>query len=280
MTARASVADNAGLALWAGDRRGAADVPDVDAWLENGDSARPGTLAAMATAAAPIGVTTGLCMRETGPPGRTESFGKYTVSAWQTLTRNLSRHSREATADVSSALRFRPAQQRLYLLDCVVDLHFELALPQLGGRGARIPGDPVVDPRRGRRGVGIRGFASTSSSPAGDRIADGGLDELLPDPSLVAAQVEHFRGVRDGGMAAGGQVLRLQVGIEVRLPLRIHVVAIEDVDALRRILRVELRRGIAIDVRLPPAVIAHEDHVLEAGDDRLLADALENRAEQ
>src|SRR4029078_9121995 len=92
MTARASVADNAGLALWAGDRRGAADVPDVDEWLENGDSAPRGTVAAMATAAvtaaAPKRVTTGLCMRETGPPGRTESFGKYTVSAWQTLTRN------------------------------------------------------------------------------------------------------------------------------------------------------------------------------------------------
>jgi hypothetical protein len=67
------VADNAGLALWAGDSRARADTPDVDEWLANGDSARPGTVAAMATAAvtaaAPKRVTTGLCMRETGPPG-------------------------------------------------------------------------------------------------------------------------------------------------------------------------------------------------------------------
>src|SRR4029079_9914933 len=91
MTARASTADSAGLALWTGDSRARAAVPEVDEWLEKGDSARPGTVAAMATAAGPAGapergagpamaaaavtaaspkrVTTGLCMRETGLPG-------------------------------------------------------------------------------------------------------------------------------------------------------------------------------------------------------------------
>ena len=122
MTARASGAERTAAGECAGEGRKGVE----------GDAARPLCVAATATtavtAATPKRVTTGLCMRETGPPGGKDASESIRSAGGKRL--------HEAAG---SALRFRRGQQSLYLLDCVVDLHVELALPQFDGRCAGRP---------------------------------------------------------------------------------------------------------------------------------------------
>src|SRR5262245_36991588 len=157
-----------------------------------------------------------------------------------------------AYANRGLALRLLGRQELLDLPHRVVDLHVELILAEFGGRRPGVPRDPVVDPRR----------IAAPAPP--DRVAKRRADELFPDPPLVAAEVEHLGRVDDRRVAARREALRLQVLVEVRHPFRIHVVAVIDVDPLRRVLVVELLRRVTVDVRLAAAVIAHQDDVLEA----------------
>ena len=76
---------------------------------------------------------------------------------------------------------------------------------------------------------------------------------------------------------------RIAVGLEpplhVALRLRVDIVAEVDVHAFRCVLLVELPGNRGEHLRLSAAVVAHENDVLEAGDDRLLGDLGEHLTE-
>src|SRR5207248_802262 len=116
----------------------------------------------------------------------------------------------------------------------VVDLHVELALAEFGARAPSVAGDAVVDPRRSVR-IGLAASAA-SLSRLGRRIADRGLDEIFSDPALVAAEVQHLRRIRDARMRAARVAVLGEPLVEIILPLPVHLVAVDDADALRRIL--------------------------------------------
>src|SRR5262245_56996752 len=87
--------------------------------------------------------------------------------------------------------------ETLNLLDRVIDFHLELPLAQGRGRSARVAGDAVVLARRRRV---LRSAASCAGRR--HRIACSGRDQLLADPTLIAAQIEHRRGVGNAGVRA------------------------------------------------------------------------------
>ena len=143
-------------------------------------------------------------------------------------------------------------------------------LPSAAVERRASPRDAVV---LARRRVGI-GCAAALAARARRRngIAFGRRDQFLADPALVAAEIQHRRRVGDAGVRAARVAVRDQPVVEVVLRLRVDLVAEVDVLALRRVLRVELLGDLGEDRRLTAAVVAHDHHVLEAGDDRLLGD--------
>ena len=126
------------------------------------------------------------------------------------------------------------------------------ALTRCDGSALRLlrpPGAAESAARRTRsscRTPACPGSAVERRRIAGDAVArarrcggrDGGLDQLLAHPALVAAEIQHLGRVGDAGVrAAPDSRSRLQPLVEVALRLGVDLVAVVDVDALRRVLR-------------------------------------------
>src|SRR5581483_11418597 len=168
-------------------------------------------------------------------------------------------------------------QEALNLFHGVVDLDVERHLAERRGRAAGVAGDAVV---LARRRVRIVRAAAAALAGRWYRVAFRRRDQLFAHPALVAAEVEHRRRVGDAGVRARRVTVIDEPLVEIALRFRVDLVAEVHVLSLRRVLRVHLLGGRLVGRRLAAAVIAHQDHVLEAGRHRLIGDALEDRLQQ
>src|SRR6185436_12361510 len=127
-------------------------------------------------------------------------------------------------------LRLR-RQESLDLLHRVVDLDVERALAERGGRAARVAGDAVVLARR-RVGIGALTTALAAGAGRRNRIALRRRNQVLADPALVAAEIEHRRRIGNPCVRASRVAVLHEPFVEVVLRLLVDLVAEVDVDAL------------------------------------------------
>jgi hypothetical protein len=78
----------------------------------------------------------------------------------------------------------------------------------------------------------------------------------LADPRL-ATEIQHFRGVGNGGVRAVRVAARLKPIVEVVLRCRIDLITVVHVNALRRVSVVQFPRHVAIPSGWPPPWSAH-----------------------
>src|SRR5579862_8145215 len=102
-------------------------------------------------------------------------------------------------------------------------------------------------------------------------------DQISAHPCAVLVEIHHLRGVRNATVEAEWIAVLRQVPIERIIGGPMDLVTIEHTSSVAR---VELLGDLLVDLRLAASVIAHQNHVAETVEDRLLRDALEHGSEQ
>ncbi len=139
-------------------------------------------------------------------------------------------------------------------------------LAQFDGGGAAVPLNAVVF---AGRGVGVSLTTASATAPtagAGRRhwVAEGVLDKVFADPAFIAAEVQHFRGIGDAGMAGYRQIVGSQVFVEVAVGGGVDTGRRKLLSCLPRCVFGRQCFGDFGQLLLTAAMIAHQHHILEA----------------
>src|SRR5260221_9646034 len=112
----------------------------------------------------------------------------------------------------------------------------------------------------------------------GDGISHWRGDQVSAHPCVVLVEIHHFRGVRNATVEAEWIAVLRQVLIERITGGPIDLVTVEHPES--SVACVELVGDLLVDLRLAASVIAHQNHVAETVEDRLLREALKHGSEQ